>query len=98
MELKTPVVDITRMGEYTFLSLSDESKCTGQRDYHRVFTWRENGARFHSSYETKVNRLGGKGSLANCYAVVHHCTSLIQHYRGMSFSGCFGPRRHFYGR
>ncbi|GFV73862.1 hypothetical protein TNCV_2625651 [Trichonephila clavipes] len=41
----------------------DESKLSRQSDYHRVFTWRENGARFHLSCVTKIDRLFGKGIL-----------------------------------
>ncbi|GFV78185.1 hypothetical protein TNCV_1036531 [Trichonephila clavipes] len=38
VELKTSVVETTRMGGFLF---RDDSKCTKQSDSRRVFTWRE---------------------------------------------------------
>ncbi|GFV18110.1 hypothetical protein TNCV_169141 [Trichonephila clavipes] len=40
---------------------SEESKRIRQSDSRRVFTWRENGARFHPFYVSKIDIFGGKG-------------------------------------
>ncbi|GFV71952.1 hypothetical protein TNCV_2458851 [Trichonephila clavipes] len=41
----------------------DKSRFTRHCDSHRVFIWKGNGARFHPSYLTKIDRFGGKGIL-----------------------------------
>ncbi|GFV07554.1 transposable element Tc3 transposase [Trichonephila clavipes] len=41
----------------------DKSKCTQQSDSRRVITSRENGANFHHSRVTKIDRFGYKGIL-----------------------------------
>ncbi|GFW19898.1 hypothetical protein TNCV_3562011 [Trichonephila clavipes] len=60
VELKTLVEDTTRMGRVLF---RHESKSPRQSDSRRVFTWRENEARFHHPYVKKSTHLGSKESL-----------------------------------
>ncbi|GFX95432.1 transposable element Tcb2 transposase [Trichonephila clavipes] len=49
--------------EWGYVLFSNDSKCTRQRDSRRVFPWRENEARFHPSFVTKIKRFGIKGIL-----------------------------------
>ncbi|GFX95596.1 transposable element Tcb2 transposase [Trichonephila clavipes] len=51
---------LTETGLYSQCRVFDESS---HLDSDRVFPWKENGSRFHPSYETKIDRFGGKGSL-----------------------------------
>ncbi|GFY15826.1 transposable element Tc3 transposase [Trichonephila clavipes] len=59
MELKTSVMNTKRMRHILF---SDESKFTRQSDYRGVFFWGKRAC-LHPSYETKIDRFGGKGIL-----------------------------------
>ncbi|GFU57238.1 hypothetical protein TNCV_3634281 [Trichonephila clavipes] len=60
VEMKTSVMDATKMGRVLF---SEESKYPRQRDSRRVFIWRESGACFHSSYITKIDDFVAKEPL-----------------------------------
>ncbi|GFU96651.1 hypothetical protein TNCV_4777351 [Trichonephila clavipes] len=52
------------------------SRNVPDKDSRRVFTWRENGARFRPSYVTKIDRFGDKGILV-CGGIMFDSRTLL---------------------
>ncbi|GFY26512.1 hypothetical protein TNCV_2878431 [Trichonephila clavipes] len=72
-----------------------------------VFSWRENGACFYPSYETKIDRFGGKGFLVRKMLGSHTPLNVSdagtinsQRYREIleAYLRLFGPGLQFYRR
>ncbi|GFS48162.1 transposable element Tc1 transposase [Trichonephila clavipes] len=75
------ISDKHRKNGSLFLSVTSE-RFTRQSGSRRVFIWRENGARFHSSYVTNFDRFGGKGSFVRGSIMLRSRTSLYVFYAG----------------
>ncbi|GFW83409.1 hypothetical protein TNCV_2545071 [Trichonephila clavipes] len=55
---------LLRSQKWKCVLFRDELRFTIQSDSRRVFIWKESGARFHSSYVTKIDGFDGKVILA----------------------------------
>ncbi|GFX18468.1 retrovirus-related Pol polyprotein from transposon opus [Trichonephila clavipes] len=104
-QLLDNVVQSMKPQEWSYVLFSEESKFTRLSDSHRVFIWRESGARFQHYYVTKIDRFGSKlvivcvgvmlGSCKPLYVfgastVNSQCYRDIMEVYGMSF-WCYGP-------